>query len=99
MKTIFVKRNVWTLFTGMLLSIFMLSCTKDDNGNAETYTTTGNASGSQQNPAVTTTGTSSLTGSYNATTNNWQYTITWSTLTSAATAVQLYGPADIGLNG
>ena len=101
MKTIFMRKNLFALLAGAFLATAAVSCSKEDNttGNTETYNTTGNASGSQQSPAVTTAGSGSLAGTYDARTNNWQYTINWSTLTSAATAVQLFGPANAGVNG
>lgn len=100
MKTIFMRKNLIALLTGAFLTTAVVSCSKDDNtnGNTETYNTSGNASGAQQSPAVATTGSGSLIGTYDARTNNWQYTINWTTLTSAATAVQLFGPANAGVN-
>ncbi|MEO7924491.1 MAG: CHRD domain-containing protein [Chitinophagaceae bacterium] len=100
MKTIFNrKRGLLALFTVITFSALFISCTKNDNNNnSQTYNTTGNASGAQQNPAVATTGTGTMTGTYNATTNNWQYTINWSTLTSTASAVEIHGPASAGVN-
>lgn len=101
MKTIVGKGTVWVLLTGMMFFLGNSSCTTDNDITIfnETYITTGNASGSQQNPVVNTAGTASLTGTYNTTINSWQYSINWNSLSSAATAVQLYGPADVGLNG
>lgn len=101
MKTTLKKKTLRILFTSLVLSILFISCSKDDMGDGgdKTYTTSGNASGSQQNPAVATGGTGMLTGSYDTKTNIWQYTINWNTLSSVATAVQLSGPADAGING
>jgi hypothetical protein len=102
MKTGLLRRNAFfILLSSFLLSAAFIACSKDDNDNntTTTYTTSGNASGSQQNPPVTTTGTGTLTGNYNAETNNWQYTINWSALTSAATLVEVHGPASVGVNG
>ena len=100
MKTIIVK-TVPVLFFAAMLSLFTVSCSVDGGAdvNAEVYNTSGPSSGAQQNPSVTTAATGSLTGTYNTRTNNWQYSINWNTLSSAATAVQLYGPADVGVNG
>src|SRR6185369_12503919 len=89
-----------TIFLGTLL--FFTACSKDNNGgtnNTQTYTTTGNASGSQENPPTSSSGSGTLSGTYNAATNNWQYMINWSSLSSTATAVELHGPADAGVNG
>ena len=53
------------------------SCEKDemDDINEDTYTLSGNATGSQVVPAVTTTATGSISGSYNTQTNQMQYNI------------------------
>ncbi len=101
MKTICINRKgLFSLVAGMALSVFFISCTKDNNnnGNAQMYTTSGNASGAQQSPPVSTSGTGTLSGTYNATTNNWQYMINWSTLSSTASAVEIHGPASSGVN-
>jgi hypothetical protein len=100
MKTTIVK-TIPVLFFAAILSLMAVSCSQDNNNNvnAEVYNTSGPSSGAQQSPSVNTTATGNLTGTYNTRTNTWQYTITWSSLTSAASAVQLYGPADIGANG
>ncbi|HEV7782943.1 MAG TPA: CHRD domain-containing protein [Chitinophagaceae bacterium] len=103
MKTIFFRRNIFALFATTILSVSFIACDKDDNNDdnmdSRSYTTSGNASGSQQNPPVATTGTGTLTGTYNAQTNAWQYSVNWSTLSSAATIVELHGPASAGANG
>jgi len=78
------------------------SCEKDemDDINEDTYTLAGNASGSQVVPAVTTTATGSISGFYNAQTNQMQYNISWSGLAESATdSVSIYGPAVAGANG
>ncbi len=82
--------------------LFLVACSKDNSGsNSETkvYTTQGNANGSQQNPQVTTNGTATLVGTFNSTTNDWEYSINWSSLTGAATLIEFHGPANLGLNG
>lgn len=81
-------------------SLLFASCKKDkdSNDNVSNYSVSGNASGSQENPPVTTSGTATLTGTYNSNTNKLDYTITWSSLSGAATAVSLYGPASSGSN-
>jgi hypothetical protein len=85
------------------LSIALIACDKDtliDNNNGDpTYSTTASASGSQTTPPTTTNASGTLTGEYNARTNNWEYRINWTGLASTATAVQIHGPADIGTAG
>lgn len=83
-------------------TVIISSCTKDDNdgsADTQTYTTAGSASGQQQSPPVSTTGSATMIGTYNAATNNWQYSISWSSLSSAATIIEIRGPATIGVNG
>ena len=102
MKTILVyrKRLGALLATSALFLVFMVACSKDENnGTNQTYTTSGNASGSQQNPPVATTGTATMVGNFSAATNVWQYSINWTSLSSAATLIEIHGPADVGVNG
>jgi len=97
----FFSRNPLKLLIGaaLIVSTVFVSCDKnDDDVNDQTYTTAGNASGTQMNPSNTSTASGTLTGTYNANTNVWQYTISWSNLTTTAGLVQVYGPAAVGVN-
>lgn len=100
MKTnIFSKRALLALCLGA--SLFVVSCDKDnddDDMDNTTHLLSGDASGSQEVPAVTTSGTGRLTGSYNANTNTLNYTITWTGLSGVATAAHFHGPAAVGVN-
>ena len=89
------------LSAALVVSTLFVSCDKDDDVDMtdQTYTTTGNANGTQMSPSNTSTSTGTLTGTYNATTNLWQYNIVWSNLSATAGLVQVYGPAAIGVNG
>ena len=80
----------------------MPACDKDDddnnNNNPQTsYTLSGNATGSQEVPAVSTSGTGSLSGNYNSNTNLLNYTINWSGLTGPVNLMHFHGPAAVGL--
>jgi hypothetical protein len=88
------------LSAALIVSTLFVSCSKEDNGGMtdKTYSTTGNADGSQMNPSNTSTGTGTLTGTYNARTNVWQYNISWTNLSTTAGLVQVYGPAGVGVN-
>lgn len=104
MKTTSVFRwSLFVFFTSLFALGLLLStgCKKDNNNNssAQMYTTTGDASGTQENPAVTTSGTGTMNGTYDAATNAWQYNISWTSLSGVASAVELHGPADAGANG
>ena len=103
MKMNFFNGKPLQLFLGaaLVVSTLFVSCEKDDNDDMsdQTYSTTGNANGSQMNPSNTSTGTGTLTGTYNARTNVWQYNINWINLSTTAGLVQVYGPAGLGVNG
>lgn len=102
MKTTLRKQLLPLLAAGLSFLFMFSACDKDtfENNNQDpTYSTTGNANGSQQTPPVTTSATGNMTGAYNARTNVWEYTINWSGLSGAATAVQINGPAAIGASG
>jgi hypothetical protein len=96
----FVPKPFRLLFAAALVvSTVFISCSKDDNENTDkTYTTTGNSTSSQMSPSNASTATGTLSGTYNANTNVWQYTINWSNLSTTAGLVQVYGPAAAGVN-
>lgn len=102
MKMSFLKRKPIQLFVGaaLVLSTLFVSCDKndDDNMNDQTYTVSGNSSGTQMNPSNTSTASGTMTGTYNARTNVLNYNIGWNTLTTAAGLVQVYSGAS-GVNG
>jgi hypothetical protein len=100
MKMNFFNRKALRLFFAgvLVVSTVFISCSKDDDADDQTYTTTGSASGSQMNPSTTSTATGTLSGTYDARTNLWQYTINWTNLSATAGLVQVYGPATAGVN-
>lgn len=101
MKTkTYTKQAVLAL--GLVTSLFIASCSKNDNDDdnlpEHTHLVSGSASGSQEVPAVTSSGTGSLSGTYDANTNKLTYNITWTGLSGVATAAHLHGPAEPGVN-
>ena len=89
------------LSAALVVSTLFASCDKneDDGMNDQTYTTTGNANGTQMSPSNTSTSSGALTGTYNSRTNVWQYNISWTNLSTTPGLVQVYGPASLGVNG
>jgi len=84
----------------LVVSTLFISCDKDDDDiDEQTYSLSGNSSGSQMSPSNTSTATGTMTGSYNARTNLLAYTINWSNLSATAGLVQMYGGATTGVNG
>lgn len=70
----------------MLFAVATLtSCTKEDDTSSVglTYSLSGNASGSQMVPAVTTNSTGTFTGSYNPSTREMVYTTAWANMSGA----------------
>lgn len=101
MKKIFVKYSIAALALLLLSAGFGLpSCKKDDNSLIiSAYMTSGNASGDQMKPVVTTTGVGTLSGTYTVATHQWEYLISWNGLSDIATTVQFRGPAGAGADG
>src|SRR5688572_15976328 len=101
MKMNFFNRKPLQLLLGatLVVSTLFVSCDKDDAIDDETYAISGNASSSQVNPPNPSTGTGTMTGTYDARTNVLVYNIAWSNLTTTAGLVQVYGPAAAGVNG
>ncbi len=92
-------RSVALFFVLAAFSTSVISCPKDNDVNDNmVYNLTGNANGSQEAPTrVATTATGTISGTYNKNTNIMQYTITWSGLSSAPSAMHFHGPADPGV--
>jgi hypothetical protein len=97
MKTISNYRK--TFFSLLAISLItcslLVACDKDDDidDNDDTFALSGNASGSKEIPTNTSTGTATLTGTYNARTNSLAYTINWTGLTGNLSAAHFHGPA------
>jgi hypothetical protein len=100
LNTMFKINRLLPAFVLMFIttSVVTMSCSKEDEEDDVIYTLTGNANGTQEVPIrVTTTATGTITGTYNRTTNILQYTITYTGLSSAPSAMHLHGPADPGV--
>lgn len=96
MKTINFRKTFLTLMTTSLVTCSLLvACDKNDdvNDNDNMYTLSGSAAGSKEIPSNATTGTATLSGSYNKATNALSYTITWAGLTGNVSAAHFHGPA------
>ena len=99
MKTRNFFSKAFIAITLLASTLLITSCEKEDDDAADdTYTVSGNASGSQQNPAVATSATGTLSGSYNARTNMLTYTINWTGLSGVVTVAHFHGPAAVGSN-
>lgn len=98
MKTSLFFKTIIPLMALSMASV-ITSCDKeDDDIDDKTYTISGNASGSQEVPAVTTSATGALSGSYNARTNLLTYNITWTGLSGNVVVAHFHGPAIAGVS-
>ncbi|MGN6401443.1 MAG: CHRD domain-containing protein [Flavisolibacter sp.] len=98
-----MKRKNFVLFSSSILVLFLLailvSCSKDDNkNNTNMYTISATMNGDQEVPAVTTSGTGTVTGTYDANSNVLTYNVSWSNLSGPATLAHFHGPATAGSN-
>src|SRR5688500_11793031 len=83
--------------TGLLLFLFIFTaCDKDDDEKIN-FTITATANPSQEVPPVTnSTGSGTVSGTYNKNTNTLVYTATWTGLSGNATNMHFHGPANVG---
>ncbi len=101
METLNLFRRFFLAIAVLASSFVIVSCDKDDDDddmNDETYAVSGNASGAQENPAVTSNGTATLSGSYNASINKLDFTVNWTGLSGTVTMMHFHGPAAVGVN-
>ncbi len=94
-----MKRKTLQWMSSMILIAFLsftvTSCDKEED---ETYDISATLNSSQEVPApvVASTGTGTLTGTFNESTNMLSYNVTWSGLTAMASAAHFHGPAMAG---
>ncbi len=95
----FFKPNKLVAFTLLAGSLLIVGCDNDDDLDDDNmYTVSGNASGAQEVPPVSTGATATLTGTYNANTNLLQYNINWTGLSGVIVAAHFHGPAAVGIS-
>lgn len=79
--------------------IFLSGCKKDKKDNSNMYNISATLNGAQESPnPVTTNGTGTVTGTYDANSNTLTYNVSWSNLSGNATAAHFHGPAAAGTN-
>lgn len=98
MKTLINHRKTFfsLLVISLLTSSLLVACDKDDSDINDTdnmYTLSGDATGAKEIPANTTTGTATISGTYNKANNSLSYTINWTGLTGNISAAHFHGPA------
>src|SRR6185436_3402325 len=101
-------RNFRNIFKASLAAVAIAgtmaisSCDKDDDDDIKTpkakYNLSGTATGDQQVPAATTSGTATISGTYDTLSKQLMYSITWTGLTGDVTVAHFHGPALAGEN-
>ncbi|MEJ8843722.1 CHRD domain-containing protein [Lacibacter sp. H375] len=90
------KKTGWLVLMAVIILGSMEACKKDKD--EQEYNLSGSASGAQEVPAVTTTGTATLTGEYDGDDNKLEYKIEWKNLSGTVTQAHIHGPAFAGAN-
>ena len=91
--------NLWLIILLMLaVPVLFMYCDDDDDINDIVLSLSGNASGAQEVPAVTTTASGTISGTYNDNTNELKWAITWNGLSGDVVAAHFHGPAAAGTN-
>ncbi len=100
MKTKQKFSSYWLIIMLLLVvPVLFVSCDDDDDDIDDiVLSLSGNASGAQEVPAVTTTASGTLSGTYNDNTNELKWAISWNGLSGDVVAAHFHGPAAAGTN-
>ena len=96
MRQTFVRRSVLGLGLGSAVSALLLGRTQPARAATVTYKATMN--GATEVPANTTTGSGTVTATYDPATKVLTWEGSFSGLTGPATAAHFHGPAEVGKN-
>ena len=92
-----MRRYMFQTLAVLFAATIWVSCKKDDNNNTtpteDTFKLSGNATGANEHPAVNTTATGTITGTYHMENKMLDYTITWTDLSAPAANMHFHGPA------
>ena len=90
--------NLWLIILLIAVPVLFVSCDDDDDIDDIVLTLSGTASGAQEVPAVTTTASGTLSGTFNDNTNELKWAISWNGLSGDVVAAHFHGPAAAGTN-
>lgn len=90
------KKTGWLVLMLVITVGAMEACKKDKDKRE--YNLSGSASGAQEVPAVTTTGSANITGEYDGDDNKLEYKIEWQNLSGNVVQAHIHGPALTGVN-
>jgi len=91
------RKHINLLVSSVFFLVVIAGCDKKDNNTtppADMYNISATMNGAQEAPnPITTTGTGTVTGTFNNTTNDLQYNVSWTGLTGTASVGHFHGPA------
>lgn len=101
MKTTLLRSRLFSSLAALAIgsTVLLTACDKDEDDDMpgkNTYTLSGDASGAQEVPEVTTSATGTISGSYNKQSKQLSYTINWTGLSGDVTVAHFHGPAEPG---
>lgn len=90
-------QRLYPIALTLFLSFAWIGCDNDeDDDNTYNISATLNSTQEVPAPTVASTGTGTLSGTYDISTNSLQYNVSWSGLTAMASAAHFHGPALAG---
>ena len=97
-KQIFSMKNL--LMAGTVAVLGLMACEKDENPTPikTVFALTASANSAQEVPTNASTGTGSMTGTYDSVSNVLTYSFIWSGLTGNVTNMHFHGPALPGVS-
>ena len=93
-----LRKTGGLILLGAIVLGSLQSCKKDKDPDEQEYNLSGTLSGSQEVPAVTTTGSGTITGEYDGDDNKLELTVNWTGLSGTVTGAHIHGPALTGAN-
>lgn len=101
MRKSFLSKGLWAWVASIAVvgALSLSACDKDDDDDrGSVYSLSGDASGSQEVPPVTTNGSGTISGTYDTASRALVYTVTWTGLSGPSTVAHFHGPAMPGEN-
>lgn len=93
-----LRKTGGLILLGAIVLGSLQACKKDKDPDEQEYNLSGTLSGSQEVPAVTTTGSGTITGEYDGDDNKLELTVNWTGLSGTVTGAHIHGPALTGAN-
>ncbi|NLR58148.1 CHRD domain-containing protein [Chitinophaga polysaccharea] len=96
-------RRQWFAYSSLFFAVCMAACSgggyssSGNPGGGNTYTVSATLTGAQETPANSSTGTGTLTGTYDPATYKLSFTLSWSKISGVPTGMHFHGPGAAGV--